>query len=67
MTITLNSKSYEDHDDCLAAAASDVASEYGLPAWRVDADWGDEDRETIVVTLPDDVDARRGCFVADAS
>lgn len=59
---TLSARKYEDHDDSLAAAASDVAGELGLERWMVDAHWADDDRETIVVTT----DAGRAPAVAAA-
>lgn len=53
--IEVAAKLYEDHDDCLTAAAQDYASDHGLEAWQVSAEWlGGEDgeRETIVLTVP---------------
>jgi hypothetical protein len=40
-------------DDCLAAAAADVSAQYGLAGWDLDPRWGDRQRDTILVTVPD--------------
>jgi hypothetical protein len=47
---TLDARTYEDFDECLAEAAGDVADALGLEPWECDARWPDRDRETIVVT-----------------
>jgi hypothetical protein len=51
-TITVSAKSYEDEDDCLEAAARDYASEHGLEAWEVAADWASDERDEIALTAP---------------
>ncbi len=50
-TITVKSTKYEGHDDSLAAAAEDIASQLGLETWEVEAADGEDDGE-IVLTLP---------------
>ena len=52
ITLSLVAKRYEDHDDCLAAAADDIAAIYGLEGWNLNARWQDDSRETILVDLP---------------
>lgn len=50
--VTVAAAPYAGHDDCLEAAARDVARERDLDAWQVSASWvgGDEgDREEIEV------------------
>lgn len=44
---------YEDHDDCLQAAANDYAKAHGLQGRDLDPKWEDEQREVIVLTVPD--------------
>jgi hypothetical protein len=52
-TIRVNARAYEDHDDCLAAAARDVAKRCGLRGYSLDAQYADDDdREWILVTVP---------------
>jgi hypothetical protein len=54
-TISVSSKQYEDHDDCLTAAAQDYAADHGLESWQVTAKWdGGEDgeRDAILLTVP---------------
>lgn len=50
--VTVPAKRYEDEDDCLAAAAANVAQERGLERWQCEARWADDDRDEIVVTVP---------------
>jgi len=52
-TIEISSKVYEDLDDCLSAAAEDYASDHGLESWQVTAEWQDDEREVIVLTVPE--------------
>lgn len=55
--VIVSSKAYEDHDDSLAAAAADYASEHGLEPWQVTAAWvgGDDgERDEIELTVPGD-------------
>lgn len=51
-TILLRASDYEDEDDCLSAAASDVANEWNIASWQVTAEWADESRQLIALTLP---------------
>lgn len=46
---TLDARSYEDHDDCLAAALADTAADLGLESWELEAHWADDARDEIVV------------------
>lgn len=46
----VSSKKYEDFDDCLTAAARDFVRRRHVAMWRVSAQWGDTDRETIEIT-----------------
>jgi hypothetical protein len=50
--IILAAAAYEAHDDCLTAAAEDVAAEHGLEVWEVDAEWADDERQQIIATIP---------------
>lgn len=51
-TIRIDARTYEDHDDCLSAAAADVAAERGLDGWDLNPRYEDEQRETILVDIP---------------
>lgn len=51
-TIEIDAKRYEDSDTCLTDCAADVARERGLESWQIEAEWADDNRETIVVTIP---------------
>lgn len=44
---------YEDQDDCLQAAADDYAKAHGLEGWDLDPKWEDNQRDVIVLTVPD--------------
>jgi hypothetical protein len=48
---TVPARSYEDHDDSLTAAAADYAEELGLDSWAVSADWDDDQRGQIVISV----------------
>lgn len=48
---------YADHDDCLTAAAQDYAEAHGLQGWDLAPKWEDNQREYIVLTVPNDTDA----------
>jgi hypothetical protein len=50
--IYLPSAHYEDRDDCLTAAAEDVAHRLGIGPWEVEARWRDGQRTEIEVTAP---------------
>lgn len=50
--VILSARRYEDYDDCLAAAVSDVAEDLGVPESSCSAEWlgGDDgERASIVV------------------
>lgn len=51
LQVTLDAGEFDDWDDCLDEAAHAVAMDLGVADWEVDAAWGDDDRETIVVTV----------------
>lgn len=51
-TVRIPARQYEDHDDCLAAAAVDYAREHGLEGWDLAPRWEDNSRETILLTVP---------------
>ena len=54
MTITLRipASKYESFDDCLSAAADDVAEERGLQGWELNARWEDDQRDIILIDVP---------------
>ena len=53
-TIRINARKYESSDDCLADAAADyIAAHKGLEGWDLDARWEDEQRDGILLTVPD--------------
>jgi hypothetical protein len=49
--LSVPAAAYVDYDDCLTVAASDVAEVFGLPAWKVDARWADDQRDEILVDV----------------
>ena len=51
-TIHVYARRYEDHDDCLSAAAADVAHARGLAGWDLSPRWADDQRETILLDIP---------------
>ena len=55
-TVRLRAALYEDHDDCLAAAVAEYSSEHDLEGWDLSARWEDDNRDTILLTVPADVD-----------
>lgn len=44
---------YEDQDDSLQAAADDYAAAHDQAGWDLDPKWEDEQREVIILTVPD--------------
>lgn len=54
ITLQIDSKQYEDHDDCLAAAAADVVSDHPeCDGYEMSARWADaERRDVILVDVP---------------
>jgi hypothetical protein len=52
MRITIDAAPFADHDDCLGAAA-DFAAAHGLEGWDLDPRWEDDQRETIVLAVPE--------------
>lgn len=54
MHITIDARRYEDHDDCLSAAAAEmVALHPHLRGWDLAARWADDTREAITLTVPE--------------
>lgn len=51
-TLKIDAARYADHDDCLAAAAADVAADRGLAGWDLLPRWEDSQRDTILVDIP---------------
>lgn len=51
--IVIDAKRYEDFDDCLSAAADDYAAKHGLEGWDLAPRWADEQRDEILLTVPD--------------
>lgn len=51
-TIMVDARRYEDQDDCLAAAAHDVATQYDVAGWDLAPRWADDSRARIVLHLP---------------
>lgn len=63
-TVTVDSKRYQDQDDCLAAAAAEYAAEHGLEGWDLSPRWvgGDDgNREEIELTVPGVRDSSHHC------
>jgi hypothetical protein len=53
-TIRIEAAQYADHDDCLAAAASDYAEQHFLQDWDLDPRYEDQrNRDVILLTVPD--------------
>jgi len=52
MIIRIDAAAYAADDDCLVAAAADYADAHNLAGWELDARWADEQRETIILTIP---------------
>lgn len=52
ITLRIDAAKYADEDDCLAAAAADVAQERGLEGWQLDARWENNQRDVILIDVP---------------
>lgn len=52
--ITIPAVKYEDYDDCLSAAADEYAKQHGLEGWDLDPKWEDDQRDMIVLTVPNE-------------
>lgn len=52
VTVRVGARRYEDHDDCLAAAAEDYSDKHGLVAWTLSPRWDDDDRTVIALSVP---------------
>ncbi len=59
VTVRVEAKRYEDHDDCLTAAAEDYSAKHGLLGWDLAPRWDDDDRTFIALYVP--AFAVRGC------
>ncbi len=57
-TLRIDARRYADYDDRLAAAAADAAREYGCPGYDLSPRWDDEQRDTILVDVPQSAVAR---------
>lgn len=70
-TIKIDAAQYIDEDDCLTAAADDYAREHSLEGWDLDPRWEDDQRDVILLTVPDwrddpdEVAAARGDYLYD--
>lgn len=54
MTVRIDARRYVDSDDCLSDAARDyTAAVEGLDGWDLDARWEDDQRETILLSVPE--------------
>lgn len=51
-TIKIDARLYEDYDDCLTAAAADVAAERGLQGWDLSPRWEDDQHDMILLDVP---------------
>lgn len=51
-TIRIAASRYEDAEDCLSAAAADVASARDLAGYEFGARWEDDERDTILLDIP---------------
>ena len=51
--VTINAAQYEGQYDCLSAAAADYAKEHDLAGWDLSPQWADENRDEIVLTVPE--------------
>ena len=50
--IHVDSRQYEDDDDCLGACADEIRDTCDLAGWDLDEDWADDDRSAIRVAIP---------------
>lgn len=54
-TITVSAKQYENHDDCLQAAADDYVSDHPeAEGYDLNPRWVDDEREEIALDVPHD-------------
>lgn len=52
-TITLAAETFENHDDCLAAAAAWYIDQHPeLTGWDLDARWASDERDEILLSVP---------------
>jgi hypothetical protein len=55
-TISVPARQYEDHDDCLSAAQADyIEAHPELEGWELNPRWSDDQRDEILLDVPDDV------------
>lgn len=50
--ISIPARSYQDADNCLSVAQDDARQALDLAGWDLAPRWGDDDRETISLTVP---------------
>ena len=50
-TIRVSAAKYQDKENCLMAAAQELAEEFELQEWEVAAEWEDDERNVIVLTV----------------
>ena len=56
VTLKIDAAQYADHDDCLTAAAADIAAERNLAGYDLSPRWegGDDgDRAVILIDIPE--------------
>lgn len=58
-TVRLDAKKFADHDNDLAAAEQHYASKHGLEGWDLSPRYEDDQREVILLTVPEDVTDER--------
>ena len=63
-TVELDSSFYDTQND-LAAAANDYATLHGLEGYNLEPRWGDEERLTILLTVPAKVVEISGLSLSD--
>lgn len=51
-TIRIESRFYENFDNCLEAAALELSMSMGLSDWDLCPRWEDDDREIILIDVP---------------
>lgn len=64
--IRIDARKYENHDNCLAAAAAEYARGHGLQGWDLTPRWADNSRAEIVLTVPITRECRSCVYVPDS-
>lgn len=65
--VRLDSRDYEDDDDCRQAALNDVAEQLGVETWELSADWEAPYTREEIVVFADSLDLRRRINAAVAA